>query len=198
MQVSSRMQSERYVQKFIKRCNSHVQLTTWCCRCDESKHDEVTFQLAAADFGSNSLWQTYLKDNSWISILQQYYKAISLKAWTAMCWSEKIWGNLFKMAGNRFVVHVFSAFWGGGWGYCCSERIWNNYVEIHRKCIHVMLIMVWSVQGYISLDDPTWQREVWRKILLQADPIEGLKAYRKHSFRINLLQCAYFYNTQFN
>ncbi len=34
-------------------------------KCDESKQDEVAFQLAAADFGSNSLWQTsYLKDNS--------------------------------------------------------------------------------------------------------------------------------------
>ncbi len=28
----------------------------------------VTLHLAAADFGSNSLWQTYLKDNSWMSI----------------------------------------------------------------------------------------------------------------------------------
>ncbi len=38
----------------------------------------------------------------------------------------------------------------GRWRYCCSERIWNNYVEIHRKCIHVMLIMVWSTLGYNS------------------------------------------------
>ncbi len=36
-------------------------------------HDEVAFQLDAADFGLNSLWQTsYLKDNSWMSILQPY------------------------------------------------------------------------------------------------------------------------------
>ncbi len=133
MQRSSR-QSEWCLQKFIKWCNSHAQLTTWCCRCNESKHHEVAFQLAAADFGSNSLWQTsYLKDNSWMSTL----------------------------------------------GYCCIERIWNNYIEIHQKSILVMLIMVWSTQGYNSLDDPTRQLEVWRKILLQADPIEGLKVYRK-------------------
>ncbi len=77
-------------QKFIKWCTLHVQLTTWCCRCDESKHDEVAFLLAEADFGSNSLWQTsYLKDISWMCILNQYHKASSLKAWTAMCQSEK-------------------------------------------------------------------------------------------------------------
>ncbi len=45
-------------------------------RCDESKHDEVAFQLAAGDFGSNSLWQTsYLKDNSSMSIL--YYTSVT-------------------------------------------------------------------------------------------------------------------------
>ncbi len=58
-------------------------------RSDESKHDEVGFQLTAADFGSNSLWQTYLKDNSWMCILHQYHKASGLKACTATCLSEK-------------------------------------------------------------------------------------------------------------
>ncbi len=49
-------------------------------------HDEVAFQLAAADFDSNSLSQTsYLKDNSWMSILHQYHKVSELKACTAMC-----------------------------------------------------------------------------------------------------------------
>ncbi len=98
-------QRERYLQKFIKWCNSHAQLTTWCSRCDESKHDEVAFQLAAADFGSSSLWQTYLKDNSWMCILHQYHKVSGLKAWTAMCRSEEKWGNraIFKMAGDMFV-----------------------------------------------------------------------------------------------
>ncbi len=34
-----------------------------------------------------------------------------------------------------------------------------------------MLIMVWSTRGYNSLDDPLRQHEIFRKILLQADPI---------------------------
>ncbi len=62
-----------------------------------------------------------LKDISWMSILHQYHKTSGLKAWTAMCRSEDKWGNIFKMAGDRFVVHVFSAVWRGGFG--CSERI---------------------------------------------------------------------------
>ncbi len=38
-------------------------------KCDESKHDEVAFQLAAADFGLNSLWQTsYLKLNTMLML----------------------------------------------------------------------------------------------------------------------------------
>ncbi len=82
-----------------------------------------------------------------MSILHQYHKASGLKSWTAMCRSEEKWGNIFKMAGGRFVIKVFSAVWGGG--YCCSE--------IHQKSMHVMLIMVWSTQGYNSLDDPTMQ-----------------------------------------
>ncbi len=52
-----------------------------------------------------------------MSILHQYHKASGLKAWTAMCRSEEKWGNIFKMAGDRFVVHVFSVVWerwGGG------------------------------------------------------------------------------------
>ncbi len=81
----------------------------------KAEHDEVAFQLAAGDFGSNSLWQTsYLKYNSSMYILHQYHLMGELKAWTAMCRSEKKWGNMFKMADDRFVVHVSSAVWGGG------------------------------------------------------------------------------------
>ncbi len=123
-----------------------------------------------------------------------YYTSITRRAGLKLVqrWgpSEK-WksGNIFKMVGDRFIVHVSSAVCGeGGGGYCCSERMWNNYVEIHRKRLHVMLIMVWSTRGYNSLDDLTRQREVWTKILLQADLIGWL----------NPLPCAYFYNTQFN
>ncbi len=73
-------QSEWYLQKFIKWCNSHAQLTMWCCRCDESKQDEVAFQLAGADLGSNYLWHTsYLKYNSWMYITNMYHKMRGLK-----------------------------------------------------------------------------------------------------------------------
>ncbi len=54
------------------------------------------------------------KDNSWMSILHQYHKASGLKAWIAMYRSEKKWDNIFKIAGEMFVVHVSSAVWGGG------------------------------------------------------------------------------------
>ncbi len=151
-----------------------MQLTTWCCRCDESKHEEVAFQLAAADFGSNSLWQTsYLKDNSWMCILHQYHKMSRLKAWTAMCQSEKKCGNIFKIAGDRFVVHVSSAVWGGG-VYCCSERIWNNYIEIYQKNMQVIFIILLCPREYNCLGDSTrhhykliqskgWQHASWRR-----------------------------------
>ncbi len=35
--------------------NTHGQSPHGMAKCDESKHDIVAFQLAAADFGSNSL-----------------------------------------------------------------------------------------------------------------------------------------------
>ncbi len=50
-----------------------------------------------------------------MSILHQYHNVSGLKACTTMCQSEKWkWGNIFKMAGDRFVVHVSSAVWGWG------------------------------------------------------------------------------------
>ncbi len=50
-----------------------------------------------------------------MSILHQYHKASRLNACTTMCRSEKWkWGNIFKMAGNGFVLHVSSAVWGLG------------------------------------------------------------------------------------
>ncbi len=101
-------------------------------------------------------------------ILHQYHKASGLKACTTMCRSKKWkWGNMFKMAGDRFVVHFSSAVWGGG-GDCCRVIIWNNYVEIHRKSMQV----IFCAPENIILSDPTRQHEVWKKILLQADPIE--------------------------
>ncbi len=51
-----------------------------------------------------------------MSMLHQYHKASRLKVCTAMCQSDEKWGNIFKMAGNRFVVHVSSAVWGGEGG----------------------------------------------------------------------------------
>ncbi len=124
--------------------------------------------LQGADFGSNSLRQTsYFKDNSWMSILHQYHRASGLKAWTAMCRSEEKGGNIFKMADNRFIVHVFSAVWGGG-GYFCGERIWNNHFEIHQKSMQVIFIIILCTREYNSLGDPTRQYE--------ADLIERLTA----------------------
>ncbi len=57
-----------------------------------------------------------------MSILHQYHKTSMLKACTAMFQSDEKWGNRFKIAGDKLVVHVSSAVWGGG-GYCRSERI---------------------------------------------------------------------------
>ncbi len=96
---------------------------------------------AATDFGSNSLWQTsYLKDNSWMSILHQYHKASGLKACTVMCRSEKCkWGNIFKMAGDRFAVHVSSAVW------VCNvlDHIW------HENEQNYMANMIMNVPGAV-------------------------------------------------
>ncbi len=94
-----------------------------------------------------------------MSILHQYHKENGLKACTTMCQSEKWkWGNIFKMAGKRSVVHFSSLLlvvcggWGGGGGYCCSERIWNNYIEIHLKSMQVIF---WSDQAARSLKENT-------------------------------------------
>ncbi len=157
--------------KFIKWCNMHAQLTTWVARCDESKHDEVAFQPAAANFGSNYLWQTsYLKDNSWMSILHQYHKANGLKACTTMCRSEKWkWGNIFKMADKRSVVHVSSFLLVV---YCSLGRGGGIAVVKEYEIITLKYIGK-ACRLYFDL---TRQHEVWRKILLQADPIEMLTA----------------------
>ncbi len=48
---------------------------------------------------------SYLKDNRWMSILHKYAQGEQSDV--------RKWGNIFKMAGDRFVVHVSSAVWGG-------------------------------------------------------------------------------------
>ncbi len=54
------------------------------------------------------------------------------------------------------------------------EGIWNNYVDIEQKVTQVIFIIFLSTCRYNSLSDSTRQHEVWKKILLQADPIERL------------------------
>ncbi len=46
-----------------------------------------------------------------------------------------------------------------------SEGIWNNYVDIQQKLMQFRFIISLCSCGYISLGDPTWQDEVWRRIL---------------------------------
>ncbi len=156
--------------KFIKWCNTHAQLTRGFARCDESKHDEVTFQLTSADFGSNYLWQTpCLKDNSWMSILHQYHKENRLKACATMCRSEKWkWGNIFKMAGERSVVHVSSFLLV----VCCS--LGRGGIAVVKE--YEIITLKYIGKACRLYFDPTRQQEVWEKILLQADPIERLTA----------------------
>ncbi len=43
--------------------------------------------------------------------------------------------------------------------------------------MQVIFIIILCTQEYNYLGNPTGQNEVWRKILLQADPIERLTAY---------------------
>ncbi len=50
-----------------------------------------------------------------------------------------------------------------------SEGIWNNYVDIQQKFMQVRFITSLCTWGYISLGYPTWQHEVWRKILLNTN-----------------------------
>ncbi len=47
-----------------------------------------------------------------------------------MCRSEKKWGDIFKMVGDCFVIHVSSAVWGGG-----SIAVVKEYEMITLKYI---------------------------------------------------------------
>ncbi len=97
-----------------------------------------------------------LKENSWICILHQYHKASRLKSYTMMC---RKWGKWGKYIHHSIKMAALTFFSGRGWGSCCHERIWNNYVEIHWKNMQVMFIISWSTWGYNSLDDPTRQHD---------------------------------------
>ncbi len=127
------------------------------------------FNLLQFYFGSNSLWQTsYLKDNSWMCILNQYHKASRLKVCTAMCRSEKngitYIFNEFKMVGDTFLLQRFPGVGGGG--DCCPERILKNYIKIHWKSMQAMIFIFRCTLWYNFLGYPTRQHEVWRKTLL--------------------------------
>ncbi len=65
------------------------------------------------------------------------------------------------MAGDRFVVHVSSAVWGGGGGIAVVkeyEIITLKYIG--KTYIYAYYITVWSTREYNSLEDLTRQREV--------------------------------------
>ncbi len=81
-----------------------------------------------------------------MSILHQYHKASRLKVWTAMCRSEKKWGNIFKMVGDRFVVHVSSAVWEEGGG---GIAVMKEYELITWKYIRKTYIY-----AYYGLEHP--------------------------------------------
>ncbi len=105
---------------------------------------DVTFQLAAADFGSNSLWQTsYLKDNSCMCILHQYHKMNGLKACTAMCRSETKWYccNLpiklyFTDALTRWFVIFFFTALRSHYYLWMEGRLKLLSPKSHVNCIH--------------------------------------------------------------
>ncbi len=50
-----------------------------------------------------------------------------------------------------------------------SEWIWNNYVDIQQKIMKFRFIISLCTWGYISLGDPTWRDEVWRKTCLNTN-----------------------------
>ncbi len=78
-------------------------------KCDEYKHHEVAFQLAALIFQNSRDKHQILKDNSWICILNLYHKTSGLK----LCTARGKWGkythkyiSLF-IDGGAQVNHVF-------------------------------------------------------------------------------------------
>ncbi len=81
-------------------------------------------------------------------ILHQYHKASRLKTCTTMCQSEKWKWDMFKMAGDRFVVYVSSATTSAVWG---GIAVVKEYEIITLKYIG----------KYNSLGDPTSQHKVW-------------------------------------
>ncbi len=63
--------------------------------------------------------------------------------------------------------------------------------------MQVIFIIFLSTWGYNSLGDPTRQQEVWKKILLQADPIKKADSMRlggEHKTKLNYST----YQTKFN
>ncbi len=49
------------------------------------------------------------------------------------------------------------------------EGIWNDYVDIEQKIMQFRFIISLCTWGYISLGNPTWQHEVWRKTRLNTN-----------------------------
>ncbi len=70
------------------------------------------------------------------------------------------------------------------------EGIWNNYVDIEEKILQFRFIISLCTWGYISIGDPTWQHEVWRKTHLNTN------ARIHYSFWLNLVLHANFNDTK--
>ncbi len=84
-------------------------------------------------------------------ILHHFHKASGLKACKTMYWSEKWKWDMFKMAGDRFVVYVSLATTSGGGVRVRGIAVVKEYEIITLKYIG----------KYNSLGDPTSQHEVW-------------------------------------
>ncbi len=132
-------------------------------KCDESKHDEDAFHLAAADlnyYGPKSLWQT-----SQIIVGSEYYTSITRRVGL-----NRIQWCVGSGVNIRYILLIQDG------GAQVHHVLWNNYVDIEQQVLQVIFIIFLSTWGYNSLGNTTRQHKVWKKILLQADPIERLTA----------------------
>ncbi len=77
------------------------------------------------------------------------------------------------------------------------EGIWNNYVNIEQKIMQIRFTISLCTWGYISLGDPTWQDDVWRKIQTVNIWPKLWKACKYYSFQQNMLLRAYFIDAKF-
>ncbi len=92
------------------------------------------------------------------------------------------------MAAPKYIMFFFN------WRSCCLqtlEGIWNNYVDIEQKAMHVIFIIFLSTWGYNSLGDPGtkferkyfyklirskgWQHASWRRTQNKNSTIQHIR-----------------------